>query len=114
MDGLPESLTPLTAAARQRTLKAPIGCVGVGVHSGRRVSLTLRPADIGHGIVFRRTDLAIDIPARFDHVADTRFCTVLSHPRHQEARVGTVEHLMAALAGCGVDNLLVEIDGPEI
>jgi UDP-3-O-[3-hydroxymyristoyl] N-acetylglucosamine deacetylase len=114
MDGLPEPLMPVPAAVCQHTLKAPIGCVGVGVHTGRRVSLTLRPAGVGHGIVFRRTDLGIDIPARFDHVADTRFCTVLGHPLYPEARVGTVEHLMAALAGCGIDNLLVEIDGPEV
>ena len=62
-------------AAFQRTLKAAIGCVGVGLHCGRRVALTLRPAAAGSGIVFRRVDLGIDIPARFDAVVDTR----LSH-----------------------------------
>lgn len=115
MDGLPQTLSPVTTTAlRQRTLKAPIGCVGVGLHSGRRVSMTLRPAEAGHGVVFRRIDRGIDIPARFDFVADSRLCTVLMHPDHPEAPVGTVEHLMAALTGCGVDNVVVEIDGPEL
>ena len=95
----------------QRTLKAPISCVGVGVHSGRKASLSLHPAPVGHGIVFRRTDLGIDIPARFDNVCDTRLCTVIGSGT---ARVGTVEHLMAALSGTGIDNVLVEIDGPEV
>jgi UDP-3-O-[3-hydroxymyristoyl] N-acetylglucosamine deacetylase len=113
MDGTPRA--PLSApAVWQRTLKAPIGCVGVGLHTGKRVSLNLRPADPGHGIVFRRTDLGRDIPARFDHVVDTRLATVLGDESWASARVGTVEHLMAALSALGVDNLLVEVDGPEI
>lgn len=95
----------------QRTLKSPIGCTGVGVHSGEMVSVRLVPADMGHGVVFRRTDLGIDIPARFDAVHDTRLCTVLGAGI---ARVGTVEHLMAAVSACGIDNLLVEIDGAEV
>ena len=105
---------------RQRTLKGKIGCVGVGLHGGRAVSLTLHPAAPGTGIVFRRTDVAasgagrVDIPARFDAVADTRLCTELAAPGAEDVTVGTVEHLMAALAGCGVDNVLVEIDGPEL
>ena len=95
----------------QRTLKTPIGCVGVGVHSGRKTSLSLNPAPAGHGIVFRRTDLGVDIPARFDAVCDTRLCTVIGSGA---ARVGTIEHLMAALSGTGIDNVLIEIDGPEV
>lgn len=95
----------------QRTLKTAIGCVGVGVHSGRKANLTLHPAPVGHGIVFRRTDLGIDIQARFDAVCDTRLCTVI---RAGDAMVGTVEHLMAALSGNGIDNALIEIDGPEV
>jgi UDP-3-O-[3-hydroxymyristoyl] N-acetylglucosamine deacetylase len=94
----------------QRTLKAPISCVGVGLHSGKRVSMTFRPAPANHGIVFRRTDLRRDIPARYDYVVDTHLSTVLGEGG---ARVGTVEHVMAALAGCGVDNAIVELDGPE-
>jgi UDP-3-O-[3-hydroxymyristoyl] N-acetylglucosamine deacetylase len=99
---------------RQRTLKTAIGCVGVGVHSGQRVNLTLRPAPADHGIVFRRTDLGCDIEARFDNVCDTRLCTVLADPAHPTVRVSTVEHLMAALAGLRIDNALIEVDGPEV
>ena len=98
----------------QRTLKSAIGCVGVGLHLGCRVNVTLRPAPAGSGIVFHRTDLGISIPARFDWVADTRLCTVLACPGHPAARLGTVEHLMAALAACGVDNVAVDVDGPEL
>jgi UDP-3-O-[3-hydroxymyristoyl] N-acetylglucosamine deacetylase len=119
MDGLPATMVFdgagwETARARQNTLKAPIGCVGIGVHTGARVQLRLVPAPAGHGIVFRRTDLCLDIPARFDCVVDTRLCTVLAHETNPAARVGTVEHLMAALSGCGIDNVLVEVDGPEL
>ena len=114
MDGLPHGLRDAIAAPCQRTLKAPIGCVGVGLHTGRRVNLALLPAEAGAGIVFRRTDLGIDIPARHDAVVDTRLCTVLAAPDAPGARVGTVEHVMAALAACGVDNAVVAVDGPEI
>jgi UDP-3-O-[3-hydroxymyristoyl] N-acetylglucosamine deacetylase len=88
--------------------------VGVGVHSGRRVSLTFHPAEAGTGIVFRRSDIGLDFPARFDRVIDTRLCTVLGVPGQPLARLGTVEHMMAAFAGCGIDNAIVEIDGPEL
>jgi len=96
---------------RRRTLKAPIGCVGTGLHSGRRAALTLRPAAAGTGIVFRRADLGIDIPATFDRVVDTRLCTAIGEG---EARVATIEHVMAALAGTGIDDAIVEVDGPEV
>ena len=119
MDGMPATVVFDgsgwdAAGDRQHTLKAPIGCVGIGVHSGRRAQLHLIPAAPDHGIVFRRVDIGVDIPARFDHVVDTRFCTVLGHAADKRARVGTVEHLMAALSACGVDNALVEVDGPEV
>lgn len=115
MDGLPQ-ITHLSDDMHvvQRSLKSAISCVGVGLHSGRRVHVTLRPADPGHGIVLRRIDLGRDIPARFDRVVDTRLSTVLGHEHWASARVGTVEHLLAAFAGCGVDNALVELDGPEV
>jgi UDP-3-O-[3-hydroxymyristoyl] N-acetylglucosamine deacetylase len=100
--------------ARRRTLKTTISCVGVGVHSGRRASLVLRPALPGTGIVFRRSDLGVDIPARYDLVSDTRLCTALSLPGMPEARIGTVEHVMAALAGSGIDDAIIEVDGPEV
>ena len=95
----------------QRTLKSRIPCVGIGVHSGRRISLTLLPAAAGHGVVFRRTDLGRDIPATYNRVVDTKLCTTIGEG---SARMGTIEHLMAALAGAGVDNVLIEVDGPEV
>jgi UDP-3-O-[3-hydroxymyristoyl] N-acetylglucosamine deacetylase len=95
----------------QRTLKSRIPCVGVGVHTGRRVNLTLLPAPAGHGIVFRRIDLERDIVASYDRVVDTTLCTTIGDG---SARVGTIEHLMAALAAAGVDNVLIELNGPEV
>lgn len=119
MDGLPQALILDTKPETdrlfwQRTLKASIDCVGIGVHSGRRVSLAIHPAPAGHGIVFHRSDLDRSIPARFDHVLDTRLCTVVGDPADPTLRVGTVEHVMAALSGQGIDNAIVEVDGPEI
>jgi UDP-3-O-[3-hydroxymyristoyl] N-acetylglucosamine deacetylase len=114
MDGLarlPLAATDAFFGWRQRTLKAAIDCVGVGVHSGRRVKLTIRPAAADHGIVFRRTDVDRTIAARFDNVSDTRLCTVLGD---SATRIGTVEHLVAALSGLAIDNALIEVDGPEI
>lgn len=114
------SMTPIAAhdtpalPGPQRTLRASIGCTGVGVHTGRRVNLTLNPAPAGAGIRFRRTDLQAEVPARFDRVVDTRLCTVLAPEGRPEARIGTVEHVMAALSAAGVDNAVVELDGPEV
>jgi UDP-3-O-[3-hydroxymyristoyl] N-acetylglucosamine deacetylase len=105
---VPETVSSLWT---QRTLKSRIPCVGTGVHSGRRVTLTLLPAPAGHGVVFRRTDLGRDIPATYDRVVDTKLCTTIGDG---SAHVGTIEHLMAALAGAGVDNVLIEVDGPEV
>jgi UDP-3-O-[3-hydroxymyristoyl] N-acetylglucosamine deacetylase len=99
---------------RQRTVKTAIDCVGVGVHSGQRVNMTIRPAASDHGIVFRRTDLGQDIEARFGNVIDTRLCTVLADPDAPSVRIGTVEHLMAALSALGIDNALIDVNGPEI
>ncbi len=106
-----------TALVVQRTLRAPIGCTGIGLHSGARISLRLLPGAPDSGIIFRRTDLAggpVEIPARFDHVVDTRLNTTIGLPGQPEAVVGTVEHMMAALAGLGVDNAVVELDGAEV
>src|SRR5580658_10777426 len=118
MDGMQHSPSRATVAAGttpskvalQSTLKTSIDCVGIGLHSGQRVQMAMRPAAANHGIVFRRTDLARDIPARFDRVVDTRLATVLADPAEPSVRVGTVEHVMAALSGCGVDNALIEVD----
>jgi UDP-3-O-[3-hydroxymyristoyl] N-acetylglucosamine deacetylase len=111
MDDSSQHSIPEASTWCQQTLKAPISCVGVGLHTGRRVGLTFRPAPVDHGIVFRRGDLGVDIPAHFDRVVRTYLATVLAQG---EAHVGTVEHVMAALAGCGIDNALVEVDGPEL
>lgn len=104
----------LDLARRERTLLRSVNCVGVGLHSGHNVSLTLKPALAGTGIVFRRVDLAgsPEIPARWDHVVDTAMCTTIGIDGG--IRVGTVEHLMSAFAGCHVDNAIVEINGPEV
>lgn len=101
-------------APRQRTLRNSIGCVGTGLHTGTRVSLTMRPAEAGSGIRFRRIDRSgsLSIPATFDRVSDTTMCTTLTGM--DGTRVATVEHLMAALAACEVDNALIEVSGPEI
>jgi UDP-3-O-[3-hydroxymyristoyl] N-acetylglucosamine deacetylase len=101
--------------ARQRTLRQRIACTGTGLHSGAKVKLTLLPAPANHGVVFRRTDVPAakaDVPARWNRVADTRMCTTLANAHG--TIVGTVEHLVAALAGYAVDNCLVELDGPEV
>lgn len=119
MDGMRMTLdlqatAPQAAVSVQQTLRAPIDCTGIGVHSGRICHLALLPAPVGTGILFRRTDLGVTIPARFDHVVDTRLCTVLGLPGRRDATVGTVEHLMAALHGSGITNAIIELDGPEV
>ncbi|MGJ8524865.1 UDP-3-O-acyl-N-acetylglucosamine deacetylase [Halomonadaceae bacterium LMG 33818] len=98
---------------RQRTLKNTIRATGVGLHSGKKVYLTLRPAAIDTGIVFVRTDLspAVHIPADPERVNDTMLCTALYSG---DVRVATVEHLMSAFAGLGIDNAYVEVNAPEI
>lgn len=97
----------------QRTLKAPVTASGVGLHSGDRIRLTLRPAPPDTGIVFRRTDLpeAADILCSPELVNDTRLSSTLVTP--DGVRVGTIEHLMSALAGLGIDNLYVEMTAQE-
>lgn len=99
----------------QQTLNTTIHCAGIGLHTGRRVRMTLRPAEADHGVVFIRTDVPADravIPARWDLVADTRLCTLLKN--EHGTTIGTIEHLMAALRGLGIDNVLVEVDAPEL
>ena len=98
---------------RQRTLKNVIRATGVGLHGGEKVFLTLRPAPVDAGIVFRRIDLdpVVEIPARAALVSETTLCTGLSC---EGAKVQTVEHLMSALAGLGIDNAYVELTAAEI
>ncbi len=99
----------------QKTLKTSIGCTGVGLHSGVRVAMKLHPAAPNTGIVFRRVDLiggGTSIKASWDHVADSRMCTVLADGNG--ISVATVEHLMSAFYGMEIDNVVVELNGPEV
>ncbi|WP_019215263.1 UDP-3-O-acyl-N-acetylglucosamine deacetylase [Legionella tunisiensis] len=98
---------------QQRTIKKVIQATGVGLHSGEKILLTARPAPINTGIVFRRTDLesVVEIPALYNYVGDTMLCTSL---QHQGAKVATVEHLLSAFAGLGIDNAYVDVNAPEI
>nr|WP_086938443.1 UDP-3-O-acyl-N-acetylglucosamine deacetylase [Thaumasiovibrio occultus] len=99
---------------RQRTLKSIVKTTGVGLHSGRRVTLTLRPAAANTGVIYRRVDLdpAVDFPVDANSVRDTMLCTALVN--ENGVRISTVEHLNAALAGMGIDNIIIEVDAPEI
>jgi UDP-3-O-[3-hydroxymyristoyl] N-acetylglucosamine deacetylase len=115
MLGRPRAARPerLPLMLRQRTLKTTIRTTGVGLHTGARVELTLRPAPLDAGIVFHRTDLptAVSIPAKAQNVGDTRLSSTLAL---DGASISTVEHLMSALAGLGIDNLHVDVAGPEL
>ncbi|WP_422363662.1 UDP-3-O-acyl-N-acetylglucosamine deacetylase [Pyruvatibacter mobilis] len=105
----------------QQTLKTAISCTGVGVHTGAMVTMTFRPAAPNTGIVFRRTDLSpaegggADIPAVAGSVIDTQLGTTISADGafKGKATVSTIEHVMAALAGCGIDNLVIDVDAGE-
>ena len=98
---------------KQRTLKKKISTTGVGLHTGIKVTLTLRPAAPDTGIVFRRVDVTppVDIPAKAAQVTDTRLSTLIEK---DGAKVSTIEHLMSAMAGLGIDNAYVDINGPEV
>lgn len=97
----------------QRTLQSTTQAVGVGLHSGERVEITLRPAPVNTGIVFRRLDItgAEDIPVRANTVSDTRMASTISSAN---AKVQTIEHLMSAAAGLGIDNMIVDITAEEV
>ncbi|MFT6605033.1 MAG: UDP-3-O-[3-hydroxymyristoyl] N-acetylglucosamine deacetylase [Halocynthiibacter sp.] len=99
----------------QATIKSAVTFEGVGLHSGAIVRMVVRPAAADHGIWFRRSDMALGnnlIPAIWDAVVSSQLCTLL----HNEAgaKVSTVEHIMAALAGCGIHNAMIDVDGPEV
>ena len=98
---------------RQRTLKNVIRATGVGLHTGKKIYLTLRPAAVDTGIVFRRVDLddPVEIPAREENVADTTLSTTLAKG---DVRISTVEHLLSAFAGLGIDNAYVDLSAPEV
>jgi UDP-3-O-[3-hydroxymyristoyl] N-acetylglucosamine deacetylase len=97
----------------QRTLKNPIRATGVGLHTGEKVYLTLRPAPVNTGVVFVRSDMepAVEIPARTEYVGDTTLATTITKG---DVRISTIEHLMAAFSGLGVDNAIVEVSGSEM
>jgi UDP-3-O-[3-hydroxymyristoyl] N-acetylglucosamine deacetylase len=97
----------------QRTIKNIIRASGVGLHTGKQILMTVRPAAPDTGIVFRRTDLPepVDIPARAENVGETTLGTSLIYG---DAKVSTVEHLLSAFAGLGIDNALVEVSAPEV
>lgn len=98
---------------KQRTLKNVIRATGVGLHTGKKVFLTLRPAPVNSGITFRRIDLdpAVEIPARPDNVGDTQLSTTLVNG---DVRISTVEHLLSALAGFGIDNAYIDLSADEV
>lgn len=98
---------------RQRTLRETVKTTGVGLHCGTRVELTLRPAPVNSGIVFRRVDMTppVELPASATSIGDTRMASVLEK---EGVRVSTVEHLMSACAGLGLDNLIVDVTAEEI
>lgn len=102
---------------QQRTLREKTGCVGVGVHCGRAITLEMLPAPEGHGVSFHRSDLAShgELRAAVEQVTDTTLATTLATGVNgSAASVSTVEHLLAAFRGCGIDNVRVYVDGPEI
>ena len=98
----------------QHTLQHDFTMVDIGLHSGKPVHMRVYPASPDHGIVFKRVDCKKDnlVAARWDHVVDTRLCTVIAN--ESGVRVGTIEHFMAALRACGVDNAFIEIDAEEL
>ncbi len=98
---------------KQRTLKNVIRATGVGLHTGKKVYLTLRPAPADSGIIFRRTDLdpVVEVKAKPENVGDTRLSTTLVQG---QVRISTVEHLLSALAGLGIDNIYIDLSAPEV
>ena len=99
----------------QHTLKKSVSISDIGLHSGKMVNITIHPANADQGVVFKRVDITDKenvILAKWDNVVDTRLCTVIAN--EAGATVGTIEHLMAALRGCGIDNATVEIDAGEV
>jgi len=107
------SLESQSAMICQCTIDKAVAISGIGLHSGERINMTLRPAESGTGVVFHRLvgPQTVSIPARAENVVDTRLATVLGRG---EVRISTVEHLLATLAAYGIDNLHIDIDGPEV
>jgi UDP-3-O-[3-hydroxymyristoyl] N-acetylglucosamine deacetylase len=109
------NVSKIAGFTRQQTLKNSIGCSGVGLHSGATVAITLHPAAVDTGIVFRRTDadgLGMEVQAHVDNVVDARLGTTIGDAEGRT--LATIEHLMAALCGAGVDNAIIDVEGPEV
>jgi UDP-3-O-[3-hydroxymyristoyl] N-acetylglucosamine deacetylase len=98
---------------KQRTLRNPIKAVGIGLHTGQNITMELLPADVNTGINFIRKDIDEDllIPAIAENVGDTSLSTALIK---DDVKISTIEHLLSAIAGLGVDNCLIKVDGPEV
>ncbi len=110
-----EDLAKLTASSWQHTLERSTGCTGIGLHGGEAIAMELHPAAPNSGIHFRRTDVASeirDIPALHGNIGSTQLCTMLVNDHG--VSVAVVEHLMAALAGCEIDNVVIELNGSEV
>ena len=95
----------------RRTLRREVACTGIGLHSGRPVHLRLRPAPAEHGIRFLQADVGVEIPATLQYLGGQDHATTLTR---DGVSIGTIEHLLAALGGLGIDDVLVEVDGPEV
>lgn len=111
--GCTKNKRPAVRMIKQRTLKNVIRATGVGLHTGEKVYLTLRPAPVNTGVIFRRVDLEVpvEVPARPENVGDTRLSTTLET---NGVKISTVEHLMSAFAGLGIDNVYVDLTAPEV
>lgn len=113
--GQTKDLAGIEGTQVQTTIRSSVSFSGTGLHSGAAVRMTISPAAAEFGIWFRRTDIAQGdalIPARWDSVVPSKLCTLVANP--SGVSVSTIEHVMAALAGCGVHNAMIEIDGPEV
>ncbi|CAK7192203.1 UDP-3-O-acyl-N-acetylglucosamine deacetylase [Commensalibacter sp. Nvir] len=105
----------LSSSSAEYSIASPIVCSGIGLHTGKYICLKLLPAPAGTGIVFRRTDKNnLCIKALYSNVIDTKLSTVIANPLYPTVRISTIEHLMAALAGNYINNVIIECDGPEL
>ncbi|MDX8381600.1 MAG: UDP-3-O-acyl-N-acetylglucosamine deacetylase [Ghiorsea sp.] len=96
---------------KQRTLDHAIRCSGIGLHSGKKIDLVLHPAEVDTGIVFVRSDMNVEIKGQVSSVVDTKLCTTIGNG---DATIATVEHIMSALAGLGIDNARIDVNGAEV
>lgn len=98
----------------QKTLAAPVTLAGVGIHTGKQSRITLKPAPVNHGLIFSKVGTKKVIPAHFSSVVSTSLATTVGHADDPESRIFTIEHVLSALFGMGITNVLLEVEGPEI